>query len=183
MNYPNNNNNFQQPNWSYPRQVIKKAMTKARTNKDGNGSNRGILIVDPQTQAERWININSINEVCKLQNGSYCYFAGEGNRPSLTVSQQTPLTNQSVADTYSRQAHSQLHGEALPQFDNNNNGASPNIEQRCQSISSIYIALRGYLSDVSEENLTKMAISIYISISKEGEAIQPLDNLPRNMPF
>lgn len=113
MTYSNNytpTNNNQQVDWSYPRRVIKKAMTKARANKNGNGVNRGILIVDPGTNEEKWITVDgNANEVIRLDFGSWCWYAGEGNRPSLQVSQpqQTPPpidNSQARADFYNRMA-------------------------------------------------------------------------------
>ena len=113
--YTNNSQNQSQVDWSYPRRVIKKAMTKARPNQNGSGVNRGILIVDPETNQEKWITVDgNANQVIGLKFGSWCYYAGEGNRPSLTVQQPQINNTQPMADRYARQ------------FDNLANQAKPN---------------------------------------------------------
>lgn len=187
MNYQNNNTNFQQePNWSYPRQVVLKARTKARPNKNGNGSNRGALIVDRATGAERWVNLPASAEVFNQSNGGTCWYQGEGNHPSLLVQQPTNNT-QSQADYYSAQAqtpinhqqpanqdYSQLHGEG------NNSGG---ISDRCLALARAYAYFNNNFPEISEEAKVKMAITVYISIDKSGEIMPTIDNAPKNVPF
>ena len=114
--YTNNNTQqSQEADWSYPRRVIKKAMSKARPNANGSGVNRGILIVDPETNQEKWINVDgNANQVIGLKFGSWCWYAGHSNRPSLTVKQSpqefTNISmNQAQADHYNRQAQSPMN--------------------------------------------------------------------------
>ena len=166
--------------------VVKKAMTKARANLDGNGSNRGILIHHTQTGQERWVSVNTINEVCKMPFGSTIYFHGKGQRPSLTTSSSSselesdtpPNTTdpQVLADYYSRKAQQSVYESYQPEadYETSYNEASESIND----IDAHLVEKLGVLfsdccnlamslnPNLSEESQVKIAISMGIAYQK-----------------
>lgn len=151
--------------------VRKKAMTKVRPNRDGNGSNRGILIYHPETGKERWVNVSSMNEVCKMPNGTMITFHGKGARPSLTVN--TSLYDQidsSIRESRPENYQHEIDEHYVNQVSNVSKNIDEHLLEQISLVLSNGVNLAASLNpQLSEESLVKIAISASIQYFKLKE--------------
>lgn len=112
MAYYNNSNKYgngqvqTQDVWQIKHPVKILRWTKARSNRDGNGTNRGVEVQSTISGETRWVSLWSGNVLFKMLNwGSTCTYdptVDTNNR--LQIGNSQPPTNQAQADYFSRQA-------------------------------------------------------------------------------
>ncbi|WP_036478591.1 hypothetical protein [Myxosarcina sp. GI1] len=150
-------NNGQQTNtWEHPQRVKIIRWTKARPNRDGNGSNRGVEI-QAQNSETRWVSEWSNSEIFRLaQWGHEVWYYGKNQQPSIGLHSPAkqagiePQINlsQAQADYYSRVAEKPLYD----QIENNINNTRPHgYQPELQPIAESNI-------DIDEELINRLAL-------------------------
>lgn len=110
----NNNgqvNNQESPVWNQPHQIIIERWTKPRSNRDGNGSNRGILLKSTIDGSNKWLTLWSGHHIFRdLKWGASCYYDPNfepHERLKIGIGNQSPPpidNSQARADYYNQMA-------------------------------------------------------------------------------